>query len=255
VHAGGLGFGLKWDLGFMHDTLGYLARDPVHRKHHHRELTFRSLYAFQENFVLPLSHDEVVHGKGSLLGKQPGDDWQRFANLRLLYAYLYAQPGKKLLFMGGELAQRAEWNHDQSLDWHLLEAPAHAGVQTLVADLNRVYRAEPALHELDTQAAGFAWIEADDAERSVLAFSRRDAHGHELIAVFNATPVPRHGYRIGVDAPGSYVELINTDALTYGGSGVGNLGSVRSEDVPAHGRPRSLSLVLPPLAALYLRPA
>ncbi len=256
VHMGGLGFGFKWDLGFMHDTLDYLARDPVYRKHHQRELTFRSLYAFEENFVLPLSHDEVVHGKGSLLSKQPGDDWQRFANLRLLLSYLFAQPGKKLLFMGAELAQRREWDHDGSLDWHLLAYPAHAGVAQLVTDLNRVYRTEPALHERDCDVRGFRYIEADDAERSVLAFARfssEQGEGHEIVVAFNATPVPRHDYRLGVEKLGRYSELLNSDAHSYGGSGMGNFGGVDADAMPSHGRPYSIAITLPPLAAVFFR--
>jgi 1,4-alpha-glucan branching enzyme len=254
VHLGGLGFGLKWDLGWMHDTLGYMQREPVHRKYHHRELTFRSLYAGHENFVLPLSHDEVVHGKGSLLGQMPGDDWQRFANLRLLLSYLYMQSGKKLLFMGGEIAQSYEWYHDVSLDWHLLEYAPHRGVQGMVRDLNRIYREQRALHELDCDAGGLEWIEPNDADQSVLVFARVARAGEErVIAVANFTPVVRYGYRVGVDAPGYYRELFNSDAAEYGGSGVGNMGGTHAEPVPWHARPRSLALTLPPLSALILR--
>ncbi len=251
---GGLGFGLKWDLGWMHDTLRYLQRDPVHRRYHHNELTFRSLYAFHENFVLPLSHDEVVHGKGSLLNKMPGDRWQKFANLRLLYAYMYSQPGKKLLFMGSELAQWREWGHDSSLDWHLLEEDAHAGVMRLVSELNRRYREEPALHEGDADPGGFEWVDGSDSERSVLCYLRRGAGGAPPIAVaINFTPVVRYDYRVGVPEAGEWGEILNTDAEAFGGSGVGNLGRVEAEPVPAHGRAFSLCLTLPPLAAVMLR--
>ncbi|MBX3271537.1 MAG: 1,4-alpha-glucan branching protein GlgB [Sandaracinaceae bacterium] len=251
---GGLGFGLKWDMGWMHDTLRYLQRDTVHRRFHHNEITFRSLYAFHESFVLPLSHDEVVHGKGSLLNKMPGDRWQKFANLRLLFAYMYSQPGKKLLFMGSEIAQWREWSHDVSLDWHLLEEPAHEGVRRLVADLNRAYTAEPALHARDTEASGFEWIDGSDAEQSVLAYARKGEDGHPpVVVVVNFTPVVRHDFRVGVWAGGAWTEILNTDSEIYGGSGVGNLGRAVAEEVPAHGRPRSLRLSLPPLAAVWLR--
>jgi 1,4-alpha-glucan branching enzyme len=243
-------------MGFMHDTLGYMQREAIHRKWHHDQLTFRSLYAFHENFVLPFSHDEVVHGKGSLLGKMPGDKWQKLANLRLLYAFLYAQPGKKLLFMGGELAQKSEWNHDGSLDWPLGEQPAHAGIGRLLSHLNRTYRSERALHERDVDARGFAFIQADDAENSVLAFERRASDESEVvIAVFNFTPVPRLNYRIGVAAGGRYREIVNSDAKEYGGSGQGNLGSVEAAPVPCHGRPSSLVLTIPPLGAVFLKRA
>jgi 1,4-alpha-glucan branching enzyme len=251
--AGGLGFSLKWDMGWMHDTLRYLAHDPVHRSYHHRLLTFRGLYGFSERFLLPLSHDEVVHGKGSLLGRMPGDDWQRFANLRLLLAYEYLVPGKQLLFMGAELAQRAEWNHDAALDWAALSSPPHRGVQSLVRDLNRLYRAEPALHATDLDPAGFEWVDADDAERSTLAFLRFDrVSGRVLLVACNFTPVPRHDLRLGVPADGAWREVLNTDAASYGGSGLGNLGLAHAEPVPAHGRPHSLVLTLPPLAAIAL---
>jgi 1,4-alpha-glucan branching enzyme len=254
THLGGLGFGLKWDLGWMHDTLAYMRRDAVHRKYHHQELTFRSLYAGHENFVLPLSHDEVVHGKGSLLSKMPGDPWQRFANLRLLLAYMYAQAGKKLLFMGAEIGQHAEWGHDQSLDWHLLDHTPHRGVQRLVRDLNRHYREQRALHELDCDSAGLEWIEANDGEQSVLAFARvSSGRDQRVIALLNFTPVLRRGYRVGVDRPGYYLELLNSDAVEYGGSGVGNLGGVEATAQPWHGRPCSLALSLPPLGAVLLR--
>lgn len=250
---GGLGFGFKWDMGWMHDTLTYLSRDPVYRMYHHDELTFRMLYAFTENFVLPLSHDEVVHGKRSLLEKMPGDEWQKFANLRLLYGYMYGQPGKKLLFMGGEFAQRREWDHDTSLDWHLLSDPRHRGVQRWVQDLNRVYRAEPALHQLDCAPEGFEWVVPDDREQSVLVFLRKDRSGRMVLVACNFTPVPRSPYRVGVPQPGFWRELLNSDAHTYGGSGWGNYGGVHAQPLPSHGRPYSVDLTLPPLAAVFLR--
>jgi 1,4-alpha-glucan branching enzyme len=253
VASGGLGFSYKWDMGWMHDTLKYLAEDPIHRRHHHHELTMRGLYAFSERFVLPLSHDEVVHGKRSLLGKMPGDRWQKFANLRLLYAYMYSQPGKKLLFMGSELAQWREWNHDSSLDWHLLDDPAHRQIQLLVGELNRLYRSERTLHELDTEPAGFQWLDADDAERSVLVYERLSRDGDRMLVALNFTPVPRPNYRVGVTIPGLYREILNTDAVELGGSGQGNLGAVESAPVRAHRREHSLNLTLPPLGALYLR--
>ena len=253
--VGGLGFGLKWDMGWMHDTLDYLHRDPIHRKHHHGALTFRSVYAFSENYVLPLSHDEVVHGKSSLLSKMPGDDWRKFANLRLLFGWMYAQPGKKLLFMGGELAQRAEWSHLDAIAWPLLEHAPHRGVQHWVRDLNHLYRSLPALHARDCQPAGFEWIDASDAEAGVVSFLRTDAAGGIALAVCNFTPVPRLGYRIGAPRGGPWRELLNSDASVYGGSGLGNLGGVQADDLPTHGRPHSLSLTLPPLAILILAPA
>jgi len=251
---GGLGFGLKWDMGWMHDTLQYLSREPVHRQYHHDELTFRSLYAFSESFVLPLSHDEVVHGKGSLIGKMPGDDWQQFANLRLLYGAMWATPGKKLLFMGGELAQRAEWDHDGSVHWHLREAGAHEGITELVGRLNATYREEPALHEQDLDPAGFRWVSADDRAQSVTAFLRLAKDGSPVLVVCNYTPVPRHGYQIGVPVAGRWEEILNTDAPAYGGSGIGNLGSVLASEEPCHDFPCSVWLTLPPLAVVYLRP-
>ncbi|HEX4354053.1 MAG TPA: 1,4-alpha-glucan branching protein GlgB [Polyangiales bacterium] len=255
TYLGGLGFGLKWDMGFMHDTLAYFEHEPVHRKFHHNLLTFRSIYAFHENFVLPLSHDEVVHGKGSLLAKMPGDEWQRFANLRLLYAYMFAQPGKKLLFMGGEFGQGEEWDHDSSLNWAVAGQGLHAGVQRLMTDLNRIYRTEPALHERDVDVRGFEWIAGNDSEQSVFAFLRVAEHGDPVIAVFNCTPIVRYDYSVGVPAAGHYVELVNTDANVYGGSDVGNWGGVTSAEIPFHGRPHSIKLTLPPLAALILRRA
>jgi 1,4-alpha-glucan branching enzyme len=255
TYLGGLGFGLKWDMGFMHDTLSYLAHDPIHRKFHHNELTFRAVYAFQENFVLPLSHDEVVHGKRSLLNKMPGDEWQRFANLRALYGYMFAQSGKKLLFMGGELAQESEWNHDATLEWWLLQKPLHAGVQRLITDLNRVYRAEPALHRYDTDARGYAWIAGNDSEQSVLSFLRLADDAKPIVVVCNFTPLPRSNYLVGVPTAGTYTELLNTDAHVYGGSGVGNGGKLETEPTPCHGRSQSLRMTLPPLGVLWLKPA
>jgi 1,4-alpha-glucan branching enzyme len=238
----------------MHDTLRYFARDPFFRKYHQSELTFRQVYAFQENYVLPLSHDEVVYGKGSLLGKMPGDQWRRLANLRLLLAYMYAQPGKKLLFMGGEFGAWLEWNHQEALDWRLAELPGHLGVQELVRRLNDVYRAEPALHRLDADARGFEWIDANDTEHSVLSFLRHAPDREESIAVvLNFTPVPQYGYRVGVDVVGTWHELVNTDASEYGGSGHGNFGQVEAVPTPRHGRGMSLSLTLPPLGALFLK--
>ena len=253
TYAGGLGFSMKWNLGWMHDTLDYFRHDPVHRRHHHDRLTFSELYAWSENFVLPLSHDEVVHGKGSLLGKMPGDDWQRFANLRLLLSYQWTHPGKKLLFMGQEFGQRSEWSHERGPDWAALDDTRHAGVQRLVRDLNRVYRGEPALHRHDFDAEGFAWIDCEDRERSVVSFLRRAGDAF-VVVVLNFTPVVRAGYRVGVPAAGGYRELLNSDAAAYGGSNVGNAGLVRAEHVPHDGHAQSLALTLPPLAALVLRP-
>lgn len=254
TYVGGLGFGLKWDMGWMHDTLVYISKDPIHRKYHHNELTFRMLYAFTENFALPLSHDEVVHGKGSLLGRMPGDDWQRFANLRLLYGYMFAQPGKKLLFMGDEFGQWNEWNHDVSLDWHLLEFQPHQGIQKWVTDLNRVYRGEPSLYECDTDPSGFEWIDCSDWESSTVSLIRkgRTSRNVTLIAA-NFTPVPRLGYRVGVPFGGVWQEILNSDAHEYGGSGIGNFGGITAEGTPKHGRPCSLVLNLPPLAVVFLR--
>ncbi|MCW8925108.1 MAG: 1,4-alpha-glucan branching protein GlgB, partial [Xanthomonadales bacterium] len=251
--VGGLGFTFKWNMGWMNDTLKYMAEDPVHRKYHHDKMTFGLIYAFDENFVLPLSHDEVVHGKRSLLGRMPGDDWQRFANLRAYYGFMYAHPGKKLLFMGAEIAQEREWNHDKSLDWHLLEQAKHRGVQTLVRDLNKVYRATPALYERDFSTEGFDWIDWQDADSSVFCWLRRAADGSFVICVSNFTPLVRHGYRFGVPETGDYVELFNTDAVEYGGSGVGISRAIHSEGVTAHGRSQSLQIDLPPLATLMLK--
>ena len=260
VADGGLGFHYKWNMGWMHDTLKVFQKDPIHRRHHHQGLTFSLVYAFDENFVLPLSHDEVVHGKGSLLGKMPGDDWQRFANLRALLGFMWTHPGKKLLFMGGEFAQQREWNHDQALDWHLLTPEQdpegrHRGVQQLVRDLNRLYRSLPALHARDCEREGFAWIEPDDAARSVLAWLRHDGEGGCVLVAANLTPVPRPAYRLGVPRAGRWQECLNTDAALYGGSNLGNgLGPLQSQPVPAHGQAQSIELLLPPLAVVVLVP-
>ena len=254
LYLGGLGFGYKWDMGWMHDTLEYLKLDPIHRRFHHQRLTFRMMYAYSENFLLPLSHDEVVHGKSSLIGKMPGDDWRKFANLRLLLAMQTAQPGKKLLFMGGEFAQWREWNHDRTLDWHLLEFERHQGVQRLVRDMNRLYRGEPALHERDCDPRGFQWIDCSDTDQSVVAFLRRNSdRGRAVLCVFNGTPIPRYGYRLGVPWSGRWEEVLNTDASVYGGSGIGNLGGVDSEPNANHGKQHSIVLTLPPLALVMLR--
>jgi 1,4-alpha-glucan branching enzyme len=254
VYLGGLGFGMKWNMGWMHDTLDFLSRDPVHRRYHHDRLTFSIWYAFAENFVLPLSHDEVVHGKGSLLGKMPGDEWQRFANLRLLLGYQWAHPGKKLLFMGGEIAQPGEWAHEQSLPWHLLGHAAHAGVQRWVADCNRLLRSEPALHQLDFSNEGFQWVDWQDAQTGVLAFLRRGREGAPVLVACNLTPVPRLRHRLGVPVGGRWRELANSDAPVYGGSGLGNLGAVDASGQPSHDQPYSLELTLPPLAVVFLKP-
>ena len=253
TYVGGLGFGLKWDMGWMHDTLEYMHLEPIHRAYHHNQITFRQLYAFHENFVLPLSHDEVVHGKGSLLGRMSGDDWQKFANLRLLLAYMWAQPGKKLLFMGGEIAQWREWHHEESLDWHLLQYAPHEGVRRLVADLNRMYRSEPALFEHDCDPHGFEWVDCADWQGSVLSFLRKGGGGDAVLVACNFTPVPRIGYRLGVPFGGTWRELLNSDAESYGGGGMGNFGGVAAEDIPTHGRPFSLNLTLPPLGAVFLK--
>jgi 1,4-alpha-glucan branching enzyme len=256
VHLGGLGFGLKWNMGWMHDTLDYFHHDPIHRRFHQHQITFSLWYAFSENFVLPLSHDEVVHGKGSLLRKMPGDDWQRFANLRCLLGYMWGHPGKKLMFMGGEIGQWREWNHDASLDWHLLDHPAHAGLQAWVRDLNVTLVRTPALHQRDFDAAGFAWVDCADAANSVVAFLRNPADGgRPMLVVCNFTPVPRHGYRLGVPLPGRWREVLNSDATCYGGSGMGNWGGVYAAAVPAHGHDQSIELTLPPLGLLWLEPA
>jgi 1,4-alpha-glucan branching enzyme len=255
TYVGGLGFGLKWDMGWMHDTLLYLSKDPIYRKYHHGTLTFRMIYAFNENFILPLSHDEVVHGKGSLLTKMPGDDWQKFANLRLLYAYMYAQPGKKLLFMGAEIGQWGEWHHEASLDWHLLQWDRHQGIERWLMDLNHLYRREPALYRRDFEPAGFEWVDANDWENSTLAFLRHgDDPAEVILVVLNFTPVPRTQHRVGLPVGGRWRELLNSDATLYGGSGLGNAGSITAEPEPWHGRPYSARLVLPPLGALFFKP-
>jgi 1,4-alpha-glucan branching enzyme len=254
TYLGGLGFGLKWNMGWMHDTLDYFSRDPVFRKFHQNQLTFSIWYAFTENFLLPLSHDEVVHGKGSLAGKMPGDDWQKLANLRLLLGFLFAHPGKKLLFMGAELGQWAEWNHDGQLDWDLLGFPAHQGVQRLVRDLNHVYRSEPALHARDLDPRGFEWVDFHDAEGSVISFLRLGQEGDPpLLAVLNFTPVARLGYVVGAPCAGWWSEALNSDADCYGGSGAGNGGGAEARPEPAQGRPASLRLTLPPLSILLFK--
>ena len=251
---GGLGFGLKWDMGWMHDTLRYMKRNSAHRKYHQGELPFRMVYAFRENFVLPLSHDEVVHGKGSLYGMMPGDEWQKYANLRLLFGYMFANPGKKLLFMGDEIAQWPEWNHDASIEWNVLNDRYHSGVQKWVKDLNRVYQAEPALHERDFSPDGFEWVDFGDSSYSTLFFLRRTRDATQwILAAFNFTPVPRHNYRVGVPRPGYWKELLNSDAQCYGGSGQGNAGGIEASNMKWHHRPHSLSLTLPPLGALILQ--
>jgi 1,4-alpha-glucan branching enzyme len=254
TYVGGLGFGLKWDTEWTHHTLSYIERDPVHRKHHHDELTFRQPSAFVENFVLPLSHDEVVRGKGSLLRKMPGDDWQKFANLKLLLGCQYAQPGKKLLFMGGEFGQWNEWDYETSLDWHLLELASHAGLRRWVEDLNRLYRSEPALHERDCDSAGFAWIDRNDAEQSIVSFLRTGRSPEDtIVVVCNFTPVPRHNYQVGVPYGGFWREILNSDAETYGGSRQGNIGGVDASPVAAHGHYHTLTITLPPLAVICFK--
>jgi 1,4-alpha-glucan branching enzyme len=255
TYLGGLGFGFKWNMGWMHDTLDYFGRDPIYRRYHHHELTFSLMYAFTENFVLPLSHDEVVHGKGSLYGKMAGDRWQKLANLRALYAYMWAHPGKKLLFMGGELAQVAEWSHERSLDWHLLEQREHAGVQALVRDLNRVLRSEPALYERDFDPAGFWWLEANDANGNVLAFARASKNAERvLVCAANLSPTPRFGYRLGLPRSGPWREAVNTDSGFYGGSDNGNLGGIEAEPIAWHEQPFSAEVTLPPLGVVWLVP-
>jgi 1,4-alpha-glucan branching enzyme len=246
-------------MGWMHDTLRYFQQDPIYRRYHHHELTFSLMYAFSENFVLPLSHDEVVHGKGSLYGKMAGDHWQRLANLRSLYAYMWAHPGKKLLFMGGELAQLSEWSHERSLDWHLLEQPEHAGIQRLVRDLNHLYLDEPALWDCDSDPSGFYWLEPNDADSNVISFARQSRGGPSdetrlVVFVANFSPVPRPNYRLGLPRARRWREALNTDSTFYGGSDVGNLGGVEPEPVPWHGQPFSAEVTLPPLAAVYLVP-
>jgi 1,4-alpha-glucan branching enzyme len=253
IEHGGLGFSYKWNMGWMHDTLRYMERDPIHRVYHHDDITFGLLYAFSERFILPLSHDEVVHGKGSLIGKMPGDHWQRFANLRAYLAFMWAHPGKKLLFMGNEIAQEHEWSHDAQIEWHLLDRPEHQGVQRLVRDLNRIYAAEPALHRLDSDANGFRWVIGDDRANSVFAFLRLAGDAAPILAVSNMTPVPRRNYRIGVPRAGRWRELINSDSSLYGGSNAGNSGGLHTSDPGAHGQAQSLDLLLPPLATVLFR--
>jgi 1,4-alpha-glucan branching enzyme len=253
IYIGGLGFGMKWDMGWMHDTLQYFSLDPVYRRYHHRDLTFRMVYAFSENFVLPLSHDEVVYGKRSLIGKMPGDDWKKFANLRLLFAYMYAQPGKKLIFMGGEFGQWQEWNHDASLSWDLLQFPRHNDLRLLVGDLNHLYRREPALHDSETAPASFEWIDASDNENNILSFLRKDKLGNPVAVICNFSPVPRANYRIGISRGGFWRELLNTDAKLYGGSGQGNFGGVEASPAPLHGRSHSLTINVPPLGAVFFK--
>ncbi len=253
VYAGGLGFGFKWNMGWMNDTLFYFSKDPVYRKYHHNDITFSIWYAFTENFILPLSHDEVVHGKGSLLSKMPGDYWQKFANLRMLFSYMWAHPGKKLIFMGNEFAQWKEWSHEGSLDWDLLNYDMHKGVHLLIKDLNRILKENKCLYELDFSSEGFEWIDFCDWEGSILSFLRKDSEGNFMLIVCNFTPVPRHNYRVGVPKGGYWEEVLNTDATEYGGSGMGNLGGKHADPVPFHGRPFSLELTLPPLAVLYFR--
>ena len=254
THLGGLGFGMKWDMGWMHDTLDYFQNDPIHRQYHHNQLTFRMLYSFHENFVLPISHDEVVHGKGSLIDKMPGDDWQKFANLRLLLAYMYAQPGKKLLFMGCEFGQYREWSHDRSLDWHLLEGPRHRGLQAWMEQLNRTYRGEGALHWFDNDPKGFEWVDCNDAPASVISLLRKGKSAEDaMLIACNFTPVPRVGYMVGVPSDGYWKEILNSDAKEYGGSGIGNMGGAEAMPNGTHGRPYSLRLTLPPLGAVFLK--
>jgi len=255
TYVGGLGFGMKWNMGWMHDTLGYFKRDPVYRKHHHDELTFSLWYAFHENFVLPLSHDEVVHGKGSLIGRMPGDAWQQFANLRLLLGAMWAHPGKKLLFMGGEFGQRREWTHEDSLEWQVLGVdPRHVGVQRWVSDLNRVYRSEKSLHEKDFSGDGFRWIQRGDWEQSALSFLRFSSNSDPVLVVCNFTPMPRHNYRVGVPRGGRWRELLNSDSPYYGGSGIGNQGAAEAQPMPYEDLSHSLTLTLPPLAVLFFKP-
>ncbi|MCA1764817.1 MAG: 1,4-alpha-glucan branching enzyme, partial [Desulfobulbaceae bacterium] len=254
TYLGGLGFGFKWNMGWMHDTLEYMSHDPIHRTYHHHRLTFSLLYAYHENFLLPFSHDEVVHGKGSMIGKMPGDDWRKFANLRLLYGYMYTHPGKKLLFMGDEIGQWSEWNHDTGLDWALLDYPLHQGLHRWVRDLNTLLRGEPALHELDNDPAGFAWIDCNDSQQSVLSFIRRGKNPDEVVVcIGNFTPVPRHEYRLGVPEMGYWEEVLNSDAPIYGGSGQGNFGGKEATPLSVHGKNQSLNVTLPPLAILVFR--
>ncbi len=254
VYVGGLGFGMKWNMGWMHDTLEYFSKDPLYRKYHHNQLTFSLWYAFFENFILPLSHDEVTYGKGALIGKMPGDEWQKSANLRLLFGYMYGHPGKKLMFMGAEFGQWREWYHEESLEWYVLQYPSHQGVQRWVKDLNRFYRTEPVMYELDFGQEGFEWIDCHDWEGSIISFLKKGKSTDALILVVcNFTPVPRHNYRIGVPRGGFWRDVLNSDAKNYGGSGHGNFGGVEATPVPSHGKPHSLSLTLPPLSVLFLK--
>jgi 1,4-alpha-glucan branching enzyme len=251
TYTGGLGFGFKWNMGWMHDTLRYMQQDPIHRRYHHNDLTFGLLYAFTENFILPISHDEVVHGKGSLLGRMPGDEWQRFANLRAYLGFMWGHPGKKLLFMGSEFGQVGEWNYNASVDWHVLQYPVHGGTQALMRDLNRAYREIPALYERDCESSGFEWIVSDDSDNSVIGWVRKgEKEGDIAIVVSNFTPIPREGYRLGVPYPGFYREAINTDAAIYNGSNMGNQGGLFADEIGSHARPYSLRLTLPPLSTL-----
>ena len=254
VSLGGLGFGFKWNMGWMHDTLEYMSKDPIYRRYNHREITFSLVYAFSENFVLPLSHDEVVYGKGSMVAKMPGDDWQKFANLRLLYGYMLGHPGKKLLFMGSDFGQWREWSHDRSLDWDLLEHPQHSGLRRWVRDLNTFYRGQPSLYEVDFEPSGFEWVDGGDSERSIISFLRRAKDPADAtLFICNFTPVPRHNYRVGVPVNGHWKEVLNSDAQLYGGSGLGNSGLLEAVPVPFDGRPYSLNLTLPPLGVVVLR--
>jgi 1,4-alpha-glucan branching enzyme len=255
TNVGGLGFGLKWNMGWMHDTLAYFSKNAVHRRYHQDQVTFSMWYAFTENFILPLSHDEVVYGKKSLVDKMPGDEWQKFANLRLLLAYQFSHPGKKLLFMGDEFAERNEWNHEVSLDWNLLDHPRHAGIKRLVRDLNELHRAKPTLHELDCEPDGFQWVDMGDVENSVLSFVRKGTNPGSILAVLNFTPVPRQNYRVGVPNPGFWKEVLNSDAREYGGSGQGSLVRWTAESVPWNERDHSISITLPPLAAILFEGA
>jgi 1,4-alpha-glucan branching enzyme len=257
TYHGGLGFHFKWNMGWMHDTLVYMKEDPLHRRWHHDKMSFGLVYAFSENFMLPLSHDEVVHGKGSILGRMPGDEWQRFANLRAYFGFMWGHPGKKLLFMGQEFAQGTEWNHDIELPWWLLQYELHAGVQRLVRDLNQLYRNTPALHALDCDGAGFEWIDAHDAERSIYSWVRKDGQGHQVIVVANMTPVPRKAFRLGVpEGAGAWREALNTDSVFYGGSNLGNgEAPLQVQAASSHGRAQSVELTIPPLATVFLIPA
>jgi 1,4-alpha-glucan branching enzyme len=255
THVGGLGFGLKWNMGWMHDVLDYMSMDPVFRSYHHNQITFGLLYAFAENFILPFSHDEVVYGKRSMLGKMPGDEWRKFANLRLLYGFMFGHPGKKLLFMGDEFGQWSEWNHDSSLEWHLLEHPLHAGVKRWVRDINTLYRGQPSMYELDFDSGGFEWVDCKDFQRSVISFLRRGRDPrHPMLFVFNFTPEVRNNYRVGVPAGGFWKEILNSDAPLYGGSGQGNFGGLAAAPLPIHGRPFSLNMTLPPLGMAVFQP-